>query len=175
MPHSPNARQACHTSIDTPDAQNQSPSYSNKYLKAVYQPHKPLLPWGPNPGKEDKERGETPYRWIFTCQKKKKTIKWLPLNDYLFKWKEAGVPFCLQLSISPNPVLGGEKLTCKMRSTTENKKATFITQLHLYLFKYWLYSYVNVKGPLCLYQTPKYHLPQLGMVKQTAHPPSLYI
>lgn len=79
VPHSPNARQACHTSIDTPDAQNQSPSYSNKYLKAVYQPHKPLLPWGPNPGKEDKERGETPYRWIFTCQKKKNKK---PLNDY---------------------------------------------------------------------------------------------
>ena len=89
------------------------------------------------------------------AKKKKKTIKWLPLNDYLFKRKEAGVPFCLQLSISPNPVLGGEKLTCKMRSTTENKKATFITQLHLYLFKYWLYSYVNDKRPTVPLSNPK--------------------
>ena len=44
VPHSPNAHQACHTSAHTPDAQDQSPSYSNKGLKAVYQPHKPLLP-----------------------------------------------------------------------------------------------------------------------------------
>lgn len=79
VPHSPNARQACHTSTDIPDAQDQSPSYSSKGLKAVYQPHKPLLPWEPNPGKEDKERGGTPERWIFTCQKKK--IKW-PKYDY---------------------------------------------------------------------------------------------
>lgn len=78
---------------------------------------------------------------------------WRPLT--LFKWKEAGVPFCLQLSFSPNPVPGGEKLTCKMRSTTENKKATFITQLHLYLFKYWLYSYVNDKRPTVPLLNPK--------------------
>lgn len=72
VPHSPNAHQACHTSAHTPDAQDQSPPYSNKGLKAVYQPHKPLLPWGSNPGKEHRERGETPERWIFTCWKKKK-------------------------------------------------------------------------------------------------------
>ena len=68
--HPPNAREACHTSTDTPDAQDQSPSYSNKGLKQPHKPHKPLLPWGSNPGKEDKERGETPERWIFTCKKK---------------------------------------------------------------------------------------------------------
>lgn len=119
VPHSPNARQACHTSTDIPDAQDQSPSYSSKGLKAVYQPHKPLHHGNPILGEEDKERGGTPERWIFTCQKKKK------LNGQKYDYhspflneKEAGMPFLFATFFFPQILYQVGKLLCKMRSTS---------------------------------------------------------
>lgn len=145
MPHSPKCTPGLshlyrHTRCPGPE-----PIILQQRLEGSVPAYKPLLPWELQSWEGGQREGRNSRKVDIYLPKKK--IKW-PKYDYHspFKWKEAGMPFCLQLSF-PQILYRGEKLLCKMRSTTENKKATFITQLHLYLFKYWLYSYVNDKRP----------------------------